>query len=138
MSMTSSQAQALVSSAMRAASDAGLAVSVAVLDSAGFLLAFSRADGAKPYTVDVAIGKAYAAIYMGRSSDEVRDLADARPHFFAAIKGLGLRTLIPSPGGLAAPGGAIGVSGAANPDQDVAIANAALSELKSEQEGAAE
>lgn len=126
MSMTSAYAQALLAGAMAFADEKRLAVSVAIVDSAGFLKAFVRADGAGAYTVDVAIGKAYGVIYMGRSSAEIRDMAETRPQFFGAIKDLGLRTLIPSPGGVAVEGGAIGVSGAASPDLDVEIATAAI------------
>jgi uncharacterized protein GlcG (DUF336 family) len=56
--------------------------------------------------------------------------AQARPQFFDATKSLGMRTAIPSPGGVPLPGGgAIGVSGAANPEQDVEIAQAAIEEV---------
>lgn len=127
--MTSRQAQALLAAALEEAASKEVPVSVAVVDSGGFLKAFGRADGAGPYTADVAIGKAYAVIFMARSSAAVRDLADARPQFFGAIQGLGLRTLIPSPGGLEVLDGAIGVSGGANPDQDVEIAEAAIAKV---------
>jgi glc operon protein GlcG len=129
MSIASIDAQRLVASGLAEASRRGLAVSVAVVDNAGFLVAFGRSDEARPFTVDVAMGKAYSVVFMGRSSAEVRDLAESRPHFFEAVKGLGLRIVIPSPGGIAAPGGAIGVSGAPDPDQDVQIAIGALEEL---------
>ena len=127
--MNSRRAQALLAAALTDAEEKGVAVSVAVVDSAGFLKAFGREDGAGAYTVDVAIGKAYAVIFMARPSAAVRDLAEARPQFFGAIKDLGMRTLIPSPGGVEVPGGAIGVSGAANPDEDVAIAMAAIGQV---------
>jgi uncharacterized protein GlcG (DUF336 family) len=128
MSLSSEQALGLVGSALAHAAGRGLAVSVAVVDSGGFLKAFGRADGAQAYTADVALGKAYSVIYMGRSSAEVRELAEKRPQFFTAVHNLGLRTLIPSPGGVAIAGGAIGVSGAPNPDQDVEVASAAIAE----------
>ena len=126
MSITADTAQALVVAGMAHAAKNGHAVSLAVVDSGGFLKAFARADKAGAYTADVAIGKAYAVVFMNRSSAELRDLAQARPQFFDAIKNLGLRTLIPSPGGVSLPGGAIGVSGAADPEEDVEIAMAAI------------
>jgi uncharacterized protein GlcG (DUF336 family) len=127
--MTSQQAQALIAAALDEALSKNVAVSVAVVDSGGFLKAFGRADGAGAYTADVAIGKAYAVIFMGRSSAALRDLADARPHFFTAIRDLGMRTLIPSPGGLSAFDGALGVSGG-DPEQDVEIAVAAFEKVE--------
>jgi uncharacterized protein GlcG (DUF336 family) len=127
--ITSDDAQRLLAAALADADSKGLRVSVAIVDGAGHLMAFGRADGARPYTADVAIGKAYSVTFMGRASAAVRDLAEDRPTFFGAIKDLGMRTLIPSPGGIEVPGGAIGVSGAASPDQDVAIAEAAIAAI---------
>ena len=64
---------------------------------------------------------------MRRTSAELRDMANNRPQFFDAVKSLGRRTLIPSPGGIPLPnGGAIGISGAADPNQDVEIAESAI------------
>jgi uncharacterized protein GlcG (DUF336 family) len=130
MTISRTTAESLVESAMAYAEAEGLAVSVAVTDQAGFLKAFARADGASPLTVEVAQGKAYAVTFMGRTSEEVLELAEARPQFFDAIKGLGARTVIPSPGGMPVPGGAIGVSGATNPRQDVDVALAAIAALE--------
>ena len=125
--LTLTEAQALVARATAKAAELGIAVSVAVVDAGGYLVAFGRMDGAGLFTAEVAQGKAYGVVFLGCTSAEVRDLATARPPFFDAVKRLGLRTAIPSPGGLPVPGGgAIGVSGAANPDQDVEIAEAAL------------
>ena len=120
-------ARALVDGALAKASSLGLNVSIAVLDSGGHLMAFQRMDGAPPFTVDVAQSKAYGVIFMRRTSAELREMANARPQFFDAVKSLGRRTLIPSPGGIPLPdGGAIGVSGAADPNQDVEIAESAI------------
>ena len=123
-------ARALVSSALAKAEALGINVSVAVLDGGGHLVAFQRMDGAPPFTADVAQSKAYGVIFMRRTSAELRDMAAARPQFFDAVKSLGRRTLIPSPGGVPLPGGgAIGVSGAADPNQDVEVAEAAIASL---------
>jgi len=123
--MTTSRA--LVDGALAKARVLGVNVSIAVLDSGGHLVAFQRMDGAPPFTADVAQGKAYGVIFMRRTSAELRDMANTRPQFFDAVKSLGRRTLIPSPGGIPLPkGGAIGVSGAADPIQDVEIAESAI------------
>jgi uncharacterized protein GlcG (DUF336 family) len=122
-------ARVLIDSALAKAQALGLKISVAVLDGGGHLVAFQRMDGAPPFTVDVAQGKAYGVIFMRRTSAELRDMANTRPQFFDAVKSLGRRTLIPSPGGLPLPnGGAIGVSGAADPNQDVEIAETAIAQ----------
>ena len=122
-------ARALVDGALAKATALGLNVSIAVLDSAGHLVAFQRMDGAAPFTADVAQSKAYGVIFMRRTSAELRDIANTRPQFFDAVKSLGRRTLIPSPGGIPLPkGGAIGISGAADPNQDVEIAETAIAQ----------
>jgi uncharacterized protein GlcG (DUF336 family) len=120
-------ARALIDGGLAKAEALGLNVSIAVLDTGGHLLAFVRMDAAPPFTADVAQGKAYGVVFMNRTSAELRDMAAARPQFFDAVKALGRRTVIPSPGGIPLPGGgAIGVSGAADPNQDVEIADAAI------------
>jgi len=120
-------ARALIDGALAKGRELQLRLSIAVLDSGGHLVAFQRMDGAPPFTADVAQSKAYGVIFMRRTSAELRDMANTRPQFFDAVKSLGRRTLIPSPGGIPLPnGGAIGVSGAADPNQDVAVAEAAI------------
>lgn len=127
VAVTSDRARRMVNAALAKGDEMGLRISAAVVDPAGFLVAFGRADGAGPYTSEVAQGKAYAVIFMARPSAEIRELAQSRPQFFDALKNLGWRTLIPSPGGVPiSGGGAIGVSGAPDPDQDVAIAQWAI------------
>jgi len=121
-------ARALIDGALAKGRELQLKLSIAVLDSGGHLVAFQRMDGAPPFTADVAQSKAYGVIFMRRTSAELRDMANTRPQFFDAVKSLGRRTLIPSPGGIPLPdGGAIGVSGAADPNQDVEVAEAAIS-----------
>ena len=61
-------ARALVDGALAKATALGLNVSIAVLDSAGHLVAFQRMDGAPPFTADVAQSKAYGVIFMRRTS----------------------------------------------------------------------
>ncbi len=120
-------ARALIDGALAKGRELQLRLSIAVLDSGGHLVAFQRMDGAPPFTADVAQSKAYGVIFMRRTSAELRDMANTRPQFFDAVKSLGRRTLIPSPGGIPMPnGGAIGVSGAADPNQDVEVAEAAI------------
>ena len=120
-------ARALIDGALAKGRELQLRLSIAVLDSGGHLVAFQRMDGAPPFTADVAQSKAYGVIFMRRTSAELRDMANTRPQFFDAVKSLGRRTLIPSPGGIPLPdGGAIGISGAADPNQDVEVAEAAI------------
>jgi len=121
-------ARALIEGGLAKARELGVNVSIAVLDSGGHLVAYQRMDGAPPFTADVSQSKAYGVIFMRRTSAELRDMANTRPQFFDAVKSLGRRTVIPLPGGIPLPqGGGIGVSGAADPNQDVEVAEAAIS-----------
>jgi Haem-degrading len=88
-------ARGLIDSAVAKAGSLGINSSIAILDGGGHLVAFQRMDGAAPFTVDVAQGKAYGVIFMRRTSAELRDMASARPQFLDAVKSLGRRTLIP-------------------------------------------
>jgi glc operon protein GlcG len=125
--MSVTGAQAMVAGALARAAELNIRVSVAVLDGGGDLVAFARMDGAPGFTAEVSQGKAYGVLFTGRTSAELREMANTRPAMFDAIKNLGRRTLIPSPGGIPIPtGGAIGVSGAADPDQDVDVAQAGI------------
>jgi uncharacterized protein GlcG (DUF336 family) len=127
MTLNSQQAAALVEAAVAEGGARGLKLSVAVVDAGGYLQAFQRMDGAPLFSIQVAQGKAYGVVFMQRPSAAIRDFAENRPHMFSAVKDLGLHTLIPSPGGVPLPGGgAIGVSGALDPADDVAVADAAL------------
>src|SRR3979490_785310 len=128
--LTMASARVLIDSALVKAESLGINTSIAVLDGGGHLVALLRMDGAPPFTADVAQSKAYGVIFMRRTSAELRDMAAARPPFFDAVKSLGRRPLTPSPGGVPLPGGgAIGVSGAADPNQDVEVAEAAIAAL---------
>lgn len=60
-----SAAHALIDAAIKAASDLGVEIAVAVVDSGGIIKAFSRTDHAPFLTVDAAINKAWTAASFG-------------------------------------------------------------------------
>jgi uncharacterized protein GlcG (DUF336 family) len=128
--LNESQTQSVLNRAVAKASALGQKLSIAIVDEGGYLKGFIRMEGAPLFSVNVAQGKAYSVIFMGRTSEALKEFADARPNMFGAIRDQGLHPLIPSPGGIALPGGgAIGVSGAPDPKIDVAVAQEAISEL---------
>ncbi|MCY1442981.1 hypothetical protein D3C76_397770 [compost metagenome] len=92
-------------------------LTVAVLDNGGYLLALQREDGASLVRPDVAQGKAWGAIALGKDSRLLAQDAQQRPWFYAALNELGRGTAVPAPGGVLirnANGvviGAIGISG---------------------------
>ncbi|ODT75684.1 MAG: hypothetical protein ABS76_33605 [Pelagibacterium sp. SCN 64-44] len=115
------QAQSILDAAEAGAAAKGIALSLAVLDDGGTLLAFRRMDGVHVGTVDVAIAKARAVILFKRpTSAFAKGLADGN------LALLSLPGVVPLAGGVpisigGAFAGAIGISGS-SPENDEAIA----------------
>jgi uncharacterized protein GlcG (DUF336 family) len=132
MTLTTSQADALIAAGIAHADKLGIPVNIAVLDTTVHLKAFVRMDRAVLGSIDLALGKARTAALFETSSEAVWDYCKpgAPAHNLEASNG----GLVPFAGGLpltAADGsflGAIGVSGGA-PAQDLAIAEAAIAAL---------
>ncbi|WP_413792122.1 MULTISPECIES: GlcG/HbpS family heme-binding protein [unclassified Pseudomonas] len=103
-------------------------LAVVVLDSGGHLVALQREDGASLLRPQIATGKAWGAIALGKGSRLLAQDAQQRPAFFAALNGLGQNSVVPAPGGVLIRDregqvlGAIGVSGdVSDVDEQVAI-----------------
>jgi uncharacterized protein GlcG (DUF336 family) len=79
MQLTSEQADALIAAARSKAKTIGIAVSVAVLDSAGHLKAFSRMDGAWLGSSDVALRKARTSILFEAETQSIWTYASPAP-----------------------------------------------------------
>ena len=92
-------------------------LTVAVLDSGGYLLALQREDGATLLRPSIAIGKAWGAIALGKGSRLLALDAQQRPAFYAALNGMGQGDIVPVPGGVLIRDeagnvlGAVGISG---------------------------
>jgi uncharacterized protein GlcG (DUF336 family) len=71
MQLTSEQADTLIAAARTKAKIIGIAVSVAVLDSAGHMKALSRMDGAWLGSSDVALRKARTSILFGAETQSI-------------------------------------------------------------------
>jgi uncharacterized protein GlcG (DUF336 family) len=111
----------------------GLALSFAIVDAAGHLVALHRMDGADWITPDVALGKAWtAAAYRAPSAaqgEKARDLIAFAASISAATHG----RYTPQIGGLpialdGEPAGAMGASGASG-QEDEAVVRAALEQV---------
>lgn len=131
--LTLAQAEAVIDATLAEALGRELRpMAVAVVDAAGLLKAFKKADGASALRFEMAMGKAYAAVALsfGRSG-AVRDFLDPRPRFAAFLDGVSQGRLWAEPGGvriLSADGevlGAVGVTGDAS-DLDEACAVAGI------------
>jgi uncharacterized protein GlcG (DUF336 family) len=123
----------MAEAALRHASQIGVAVTVAVVDSGGYLLYLSRMDGAPSLSPEIAEAKASGAAVMGRAGDVLADNYEKRPGFFAAASALARRPLVPGLGSVLIKDGdrilgAVGVSGG-RPEQDLEIAQAGFAAL---------
>ena len=92
-------------------------LTIAVLDSGGRLVSLQREDGASLLRPQIAIGKAWGAIALGKGSRLLALDAQQRPAFIAALNSLGQGSVVPAPGGVLIRDqsgmvlGAIGISG---------------------------
>lgn len=127
--LTSRQAEDMIAAARTSATDLGVAVNVAVLDTGANLKAFFRMDGAVLGSIDVAMRKARTAVMFECSSEAVWDYC--RPGAPAPTLELSNGGLAPFAGGIplhtsgGALIGAIGISGG-TVAQDLEIARAAV------------
>ncbi|MBR9856922.1 MAG: heme-binding protein [Gammaproteobacteria bacterium] len=111
-------------------------LTVAVLDSAGRLVSLQRQDGSSLLRPDIATGKAWGAVALGRSSRGLAEVAAARPAFMASVNVMAGGNIIPAAGGVLIRDaqnqilGAVGISGD-QPDVDeaCAIAGVKMAEL---------
>jgi glc operon protein GlcG len=125
-----SHAKAVLEAAGRHAAELGIAVSIAVVDDGGYLLGFSRMDGAHKLTPAMAISKAYTSAIYRRPTAEMTAMP---PELLAAARHAGLYTVLVMPGGAPVRDGevvigGIGVAGA-SPELDAKCAEVAATAL---------
>ncbi len=105
-------------------------LTVAVLDSAGVVIALAREDGASNLRPEIAQGKARGAISMGIGSRALFNRAQEQPYFIQSMNSLANGSLVPVPGGVLIKSdgqllGAVGITGDTS-DADEACAIAAI------------
>ncbi|MFE1348204.1 heme-binding protein [Streptomyces sp. NPDC058757] len=130
--LSTQDAETLITAARRAADDAGVTVSVTVLDAGGHLLAFRRDDRAVLVSGETSTRKAYTALQLNAPTADLVDLVKPDGPFHSLPTALD-KPLLFIAGGVPVHRdgrliGAIGVGGGA-PDQDHGFATAALTEL---------
>lgn len=109
-------------------------LTVAVLDAGGHLISLQREDGASLLRPQIAIGKAWGALALGKGSRLIAADAQQRPAFIGAVNNLALGSLIPAPGGVLIRDergeviGAVGITGDTS-DIDEQCAVSALESL---------
>ena len=88
MPLTLEQSQTLIAAGQEHAQDAGLMVTVAVVDEGGVLKALGRMDGAPPLSARIAEAKAVGAALWHRDGDQLAALQESRAAFFASVSSL--------------------------------------------------
>jgi uncharacterized protein GlcG (DUF336 family) len=84
--LTLAQANKIIASALAVARERGYrAMAVVVLDDGGHMRAAQREDEASMFRVDIATGKAWAAVSMGASSRTLNERAHKNPLFYGAL-----------------------------------------------------
>ncbi|MBT9487939.1 MAG: heme-binding protein [Rubrivivax sp.] len=128
--LTLAQARHLIDGALAAARAHGFKpMGVVVVDAAAQVVASAREDGASALRLDIALGKAGAAIGMGINSRALAARAKDMPAFFGAIAATAQHKFIPQTGAVLitdASGAAIGAAGASggtgDEDEQIVIA----------------
>lgn len=126
--LTLAQASTIVDKALELGRQQGFKpLTVAVLDASGVLKAFKREDqGAALLRPDIAFAKAWGCLGMGVGARRLSQMAEARPHFMAALIESSRGRMVPVLGGVLirdAAGqviGAVGVSGDTSENDEVA------------------
>lgn len=120
-------AQTVLQAAKAMAQQRNAPSAIAVVDSAGDLLAFERMDGVRPASVDLAIGKARTAARLQRPTVEIEDSINRGRAAFVTAGVMALRGGMP----IRVNGevvGAVGVAGSSK-ETDTDVANTAASVL---------
>jgi glc operon protein GlcG len=126
-SLTAADARQVIDAAAVEAEKNQWAVTIAVVDDGGVLLALQRMDGAFPHSAEIATRKAWTAAAVRQPTKVLEDMVKERPALLGfpgqlRVQG-GLPILV---GGECV--GAVGVSGVAS-HQDEQVARAGLSVL---------
>ncbi|MFB9886282.1 GlcG/HbpS family heme-binding protein [Balneatrix alpica] len=104
-------------------------LTVAVLDAGGQLVNLQRQDGSSLLRPQIAMGKAWGALALGKASRRLGMDAELRPAFYAALNAMSGGQVVPVPGGVLIRDaaeqviGAVGISGdTSDIDESCAIA----------------
>ena len=133
-------ANTIVEAALKRARELNTApLAVAVLDETGQLKAYQREDQTSLLRTDIAVGKAWGALGLGRSSRVLGKVAEERPAFIQALSVMAGGRLVPVPGGVLIRAennaiiGAVGISGdTSDIDETCAVAGIEAAGLRAD------
>jgi uncharacterized protein GlcG (DUF336 family) len=129
--LTLAQANQILGTALALARERGYrAMGIVVLDDAGHLRAAQREDGASMFRIDIATGKAWAAVAMGASSRTLLERARNNPLFYGSLPATANGKFLAQTGAVLIKDGdeivgAVGASGGTG-DEDEAICIAGI------------
>ena len=137
-SLSLAQARTLIDAALAAARQHGFQpMGVVVVDAAAQVVASVREDGATALRLDIALGKAAAAVGMGVNSRVLTERAKGLPAFFGAVSVASLQKFIPQTGAVLitdTAGTVLGAAGASggtgDEDEQIVIAGIVAAGLK--------
>ena len=129
MPLTLEQANRIIAAALARSAESGFKpMAVVVIDDAGHIKSAQRQDGASMLRIDIASGKAWAAVGMGAASRVLTQRAKDLPAFFNAIAATAQGKFIPQTGAVLiqdAEGttlGAVGASGGTGDEDELICA----------------
>ncbi len=130
--LTLDLANRIIATALAASKENGYKpMGVVVLDESGNLKAGQREDGASMFRIDVATGKAWAAVGMGVATRVLAQRAKDNPNFFITLASTAHGKFLPQTGAVLikdAAGNILGAAGASGGtgDEDEAICIAGI------------
>lgn len=146
MALTWLEARSLIDAAFAEARTRGFkAMAVVVVDAAAQVVASGREQGASALRLDIALGKAGAAVGMGTNSRALAQRAKDLPAFFSAVAAVAQQPFVPQTGAMLILGaagevlGAAGASGGTGADDEqivihgIRVAGLACSRTQEEQ-----
>jgi uncharacterized protein GlcG (DUF336 family) len=75
-------------------------LTVAVVDTGGFIVVLERMDGARPLQPNIATAKAYTAAIMQRPGSMLKEWEKAQPSFFAQVARMGQHPIVAAEGSI--------------------------------------
>jgi len=112
--LTLDVANRIIATALARANQLGFRpMGIVVVDDAGHLKSAQRQDGASMFRIDVATGKAWAAVAFGASSRELAGRAQDNPNFFTTLAATAHGRFLPHTGAVLIKDGEGRVLGAA-------------------------
>ena len=131
-SLTLAQANQIIAAAFAKSKEMGYKpMGVVVIDDSGNVKSAQREDGASMFRIDIATGKAYAAVGMGVSSRVLFERAKDNPSFFVSLASTAHGKFLPQTGAVLikdAIGKVLGAAGASGGtgDEDELICKAGI------------